>query len=517
MKTQLQRRATQVNRNLFLFIVAGLIGCTPPPIETTHQLSTETLKDKIKGGWAAQTIGVTFGGPTEFQYNGTYIQDYEPIPWYDGYLKWWYDNAPGLYDDIYMDLTFVDVFEREGLDAPASAFADAYANADYMLWHANQMARYNILNGLQPPASGHWRNNPEADDIDFQIEADFAGLMSPGMPNTAAVIADTVGHIMNYGDGWYGGVYVAAMYALAFTSNDVDYVVEEALKVIPEASMFYQTIYDVIQWHKQYPDDWKRTWFEIQKKWSEDRGCAHGVFNAFNIDAKINSAYVVLGLLYGEGDFGKTLSISTRAGQDSDCNPATAGGILGVMLGYDNIPAFWKQGLAEVEPIDFRYTTISLDDVYDMSYRHALEVLRRNGGDVGEAMVTMPVQVPEPVALEESFPGHYPIAEISLSRRLYESTSFTFDGIGFVIAGDAVSVDEEAYTLEVEVYIDDERVETTNLPTQYKTRKFIPFWRYELPDGEHTVRLVVTNPSENTYINLQRAIIYGAKPAEPTY
>lgn len=77
---------------------------------------------------------------------------------------------------------------------------------------------------------GHWKNNPHADCIDFQIEADFAGIMSPGMPNTASEICDKVGHIMSYGDGWYGGVYVAAMYSLAFISDDIYLVVSEALK-----------------------------------------------------------------------------------------------------------------------------------------------------------------------------------------------------------------------------------------------------------------------------------------------
>lgn len=72
--------------------------------------------DKIKGGWAGQTIGCTYGGPTEFKYNGTMIQEYVPIVWPDGYIKWWYENVPGLYDDVYMDLTFVDVFDRLGLD-----------------------------------------------------------------------------------------------------------------------------------------------------------------------------------------------------------------------------------------------------------------------------------------------------------------------------------------------------------------------------------------------------------------
>ena len=81
-----------------------------------------------------------------------------------------------------------------------------------------------------PPESGHWLNNPHADDIDFEIEADFAGIMAPGMPNTAAEISDKIGHIMNYGDGWYGGVYVATLYTLAFVYDDIHFIVEEALK-----------------------------------------------------------------------------------------------------------------------------------------------------------------------------------------------------------------------------------------------------------------------------------------------
>ena len=77
------------------------------------------------------------------------IQEYVPIKWYDGYLKHTMENNAGLYDDIYMDLTFVDVFEKKGLDAPVDEFAQAYANADYMLWHANQAGRYNIFHGIK--------------------------------------------------------------------------------------------------------------------------------------------------------------------------------------------------------------------------------------------------------------------------------------------------------------------------------------------------------------------------------
>jgi len=210
------------------------IGCadkpkiTPSSIEEGNEVSMtsevsmtrEVFKDKLKGAWVAQTVGLTFGLPIEFKYNSTMVQDYQKLKWNDTSLEVEYRERPGTYDDIYMDLSFMKVIEEEGVDAPAQSFALSFANADYKLWFANQTARYNILNGLTPPESGHWTNNPCADDIDFQIEADFAGLMNPGMVNSAVEICDKVGHIMNYGDGYYGGVFVASLYSFALVSND---------------------------------------------------------------------------------------------------------------------------------------------------------------------------------------------------------------------------------------------------------------------------------------------------------
>jgi len=498
---------------LFLPVSAGTT--TIQPARTTR-LTADELRDKIKGGWAGQTIGVTFGGPTEFRYRGTMIEDYTPIAWYDGLLKESYEKTPGLYDDIYVDLTFLNVVEKEGLDAPAERFADAFAHAGYQLWHANQMARYNILRGMKPPASGNWRNNPDADDIDFQIESDFIGLMSPGLPKAAATMADRVGHIMNSGDGWYGGVYVSTMYSLAFTSNDVNYVVTEGLKAIPAGTRFYQTIRSVIDLHQQYPDDWKHAWFEIQKKWAEDVGCADGVFSAFDIDARLNAAYVVLGLLYGQGDMTRTISIATRAGQDSDCNPSSAAGILGAMIGYARIPAFWKQGLAAVEPVPFEYAGLSLNDAYRLSFKHALDQIRRNGGQVADDHVILALQPVETVRVEQNFDGHFPVAEIPLHRRLTEETTFSFEGIGFVVQGSARSENGTDQVITTDVYIDDRLVETVELPTNITRRRFTPFWQYGLPDGKHTVRLRVRAPSATASVSLERAVVYASKPKPPT-
>lgn len=482
---------------------------TSLPAEFT--ISREKLMDKIKGGWAGQTIGCTYGGPTEFKYNGTMIQDYVPIEWPKGYIKWWYENIPGLYDDVYMDLTFVDVFDRLGLDAPVDSFAMAFATAGYTLWHANQAARYNILQGIMPSASGHWMNNPHADDLDYQIEADYAGLMSPGMPNTASEISDKIGHIMNYGDGWYGGVYVGAMYSLAFVSDDIEFIASEALKTIPEQSTYYKCMSDVIRWHKEYPGDWKRTWFECEKKWSQDVGCPDGVFVPFNIDAVINSAYILIGLLYGNGDFYKTMDIATRCGQDSDCNPASAAGILGTVLGYSKIPAYWLDNLKEVEDMDFAYTTISLNKTYQMGFNQALQVIERGGGKVAGDEITIVCQQPEPVRYEKAFEGLFPVGRIGVNKNLKDAGEVTFEGTGIVFKG-YVRADNDKYVARAEMYIDGELVETANLPASYTTRRHEMFWKYQLPKGKHTVTFKWLNPEPGASVNLGEAVVYSDAP-----
>lgn len=475
-------------------------------------ITKSVLADKIKGGWAGQTIGCTYGGPVEFIYNGTLIQDYIPIQWPDGAIKKYYDTFPGLYDDVYMDLTFVAVFDRLGSDAPIDSIAKSFATSKYPLWHANQQARYNILHGTKPSEAGNWLNNPHADDIDYQIEADYAGLMSPGMPNTASRFSDKIGHMICYGDGWYGGVFVGAMYSLAFVLDDVEAVVTEALKTIPVESTFHQCIADVIKWHTRYPDDWKQTWFECQKKWSEDYSCPDGVFNPLDIDAKINSAYVVIGLLYGQEDYTKTLLIATRCGQDADCNPATAGGILGTMLGYSHIPEYWKKNLYEVENLDFAYTNLSLRDVYDLGLKQALQVVLKNGGEVNDSLITIACQKPVPVHLEQSLEGHFPVNRKTLNLQLSkEGTNVTFNGVGAVIRGYTRCPDED-YVAKIAVSVDGNEAEIILLPVASSpTRRVDLFWKYQLPKTNHIIVFKWLNPQKEASINMRDALIYSDK------
>ena len=276
-------------------------------------ISKTQLLNKIKGGWAGQTIAVSWSWESEFLFSGSMIPDRYQLEWNEDVVGKGFNN-----DDVYLDITFVEIIERLGLDAPADSFAVAFANAGYYLWGANQTGRYNILNGIMPPESGHWKNNPNANDIDYQIEADFSGLMSPGMVNASAEIGDRVGHIMNYGEGWYSGVYVGAIYALAFVSDDIEFIVTEALKIIPEESSYYQAMSQVIGWCKEH-ENWKDTWCEIAKSdFSKTSYSPQSVFKPGSSDALLNMSFAIIGLMYGESDFYKTVDIAMRCGQDSD-------------------------------------------------------------------------------------------------------------------------------------------------------------------------------------------------------
>lgn len=484
-------------------------------------MSKETLLDKIRGGWAGQTFGCAYGGPTEFRFNGMTVPDSVSIPWSDDRIEWWFDNEPGIFDDVYMDLTFVDVFDKYGLDAPVDSMASAFAHATYNLWHANQAARYNILNGLRAPESGHWKNNPHADDIDFQIEADFAGLMSPGMPDSASRICDGIGHIMNYGNGWYGGVYIAAMYSLAFVSDDVEYIVTEALKTIPVQSTYHQCIADAIRRSKENAD-WRATWKSVNDKWGNKKSCPLGIHEGYRIEAMLNSAWVVIGLLYGGGDMDRTIDIATRCGDDSDCNPASAAGILGTMLGYSNIPEKWIAPVRRIEGRNFAHTDISLEKACRMSFDQAVGMIERGGGSTDGDSITIEVQTPHPVRFERSFESLSLVSNEIIDHGDFRNRfKYEFEGTGIVCEG-ALVVNRDAtedisteYVARLEVEIDGKK-EVVEMPADFATRRFDIYWNYGLTEGKHVMKMLWLNPVGFADVRMVNIVVYTTETSTAT-
>ena len=483
------------------------------------KISKTELINKIRGGWAGQAIGVCYALPTEFKYKAEMIPESVQMTLTGEKLKKRFNN-----DDIYVDAKFIEVIGRLGFDAPADSFAMAFANAGFRLHHANQAARYNILNGIMPPESGHWKYSMHSDDIDYQIEADFAGLTSPGVIAAAVDVSDRVGHIMNYGDGWYSGVYVAAMYSLAFVSDDVNFIVNEALSIIPKQSKYYKAMSDVIKWHKKYPNDWTLTWHEIENSdWGYDLHCTYGVYDTYNIDATVNMAYVLVGLLYGEGDFTKSIDISMRCGQDSDCNPSSVGGILGAMMGYDKIPSKWADPYKEIEDITLNHTTVSLNDCYNICYNSAIENITKYGGKVNGDEIIIKYEKPETLSLEVAYPNIYPTGELIINKPIKEFRGIEFYGTGIAIHG-GPKRDElrkmaknKDYIAEVAVSIDGEKTAVRKLPFNGHDRAMEVYFNLELPKGKHTIELEWLNPVDDAEIPIVKCLFFSDKLVKVDY
>jgi len=368
-----------------------------------RRIPVDEYLDKMKAGWVGQMAGVGWGGPTEFQWKGE-IMPAEKMPQWEPQMINQFEQ-----DDIYVEMTFVRTLELHGLDVDIRQAGIDFANSGYELWHANRYGRENLRKGIAPPDSGHPKFNAHADDIDYQIEADYSGLIAPGMPNLAIELGEKFGRLMNYGDGLYGGQFVGGMYAQAFFEKDIQQIVRAGLSCVPQGSQFHKCISDVIEWHRQNPHDWQKTWHLIEAKYQDNpayrRGsCPDGRQGQFNIDAKINAAYIVMGLLYGDGDIDKTIIISTRCGQDSDCNPSNAAGVLCTTIGFEKLPDKFKSALDPQRK--FSHTSYTFGRLIEVCQQLARQAVEHRGGRIekdsnGREVFVIPVRKPKPGKLEQ--------------------------------------------------------------------------------------------------------------------
>lgn len=205
---------------VFIFII-GLSGCNSTT--DTQRISIPEYKSKMKAAWLGQMAGVGWGAPTEFHFTGEIIPAEEVPTWNQAMINQQWQ------DDIYVEMTFLKTLEDYGFDASIRQAGIDFANSQYGLAHANECGRNNLRLGIAPPYSSHPKYNEHADDIDYQIEADFSGIIAPGMLQIVVELADKFGRLMNYGDGVYGGQFVGAMYAKAFFETDIHQIVEAGL------------------------------------------------------------------------------------------------------------------------------------------------------------------------------------------------------------------------------------------------------------------------------------------------
>lgn len=382
-----------------LAALLGALALAAAPAQA-GQFSQRDVRDRIAGGWVGALIGGAWGIPTEFRYRGRTIPSNQVPAWSLRRANRY--SFAGESDETYVEIPFLNATLAAGPAVGFPKWGAAFASTEFPLFFANLRARDLLRAGVPAPLSGDPAHNRFADDIDFQIESDWTGLAAPGQPGAAVNLAWRAGHVTNYGDGVYGGVMIAAMHAAAFRTRGIEAIVEAGREAVPKGSSYRAMIEDVLGWHAAHPRDWKATWRRLERRWNAHSPGAKytATHSEFNVDAKLNGGYVLLGLLYGRGDLARTIRISMRAGQDSDCNPSNAASILGTWLGRSGIPLRYRHGIAYGRRFPFTAYTLRRAIAANLAVARALTAAR--GGLVDSSRWTVPASPVLPPPLEQS-------------------------------------------------------------------------------------------------------------------
>lgn len=298
-----------------------------------------TVVEKIYAGWLAKIIGIRLGAPVEgWSYQqikdiygelDTYAVDYKDFAADDD------SNGPLFFlraledGDHWEDMTAQDVAEALLNYAPFEHGFFWWGGYGVSTEHT---AYLNLRSGIEAPRSGSVEQNGHmtAEQIGGQIFIDTWGLVTPGNPNLAAVLAERAASVTHGGNGVYGGIFVAVCISYAFIEQDIRKIIEKGLTYIPAESEYAQVVRKVMEFYDNNPDSWEACFAYIHDNYGYDKypGVCHIIPNI---------AVMILSLLYGGGDFSDTLNICNRCGWDTDCNVGNIATIMGVRGGLEAI------------------------------------------------------------------------------------------------------------------------------------------------------------------------------------
>jgi ADP-ribosylglycohydrolase len=241
-------------------------------------------------------------------------------------------------DDTNYTILYLKILEDIGLDFTSENIAECWL-MHVPMFHvctAERVAYRNFANLILPPLSGSYYN-PYREWIGAQIRADFFGYVNPGNTEQAAEFAWRDGRVSHVKNGIYGEMFCAAMLARAAVSSGIQDIIRSGLGEVPEKSRLTEGINLVLQWYDQ-GITWEQALDHIHAQWDQKNShhWCHVISNAMICTAA---------LLWGGGDFEKTIGIAVAAGFDTDCNAATTGSIIGMITGASRLPEKWIKPL----------------------------------------------------------------------------------------------------------------------------------------------------------------------------
>ena len=339
-------------------------------------LSAAAYHDKLAAMWLGQIVGNYAGRPTEGDFSSTPRGNpAETISWdfltidesTGGSRTQWVGDDDTVLEYMYALLL---AGETAPTDAALRQTWETYVPLP-SLYIANRQARWLMAADgpdLTPPQTGCLRYNMHWYAIDAQIATEAVGAMVPGLRQRAADLAGALAAVTNAGYPVHAAQFYAALYAAGAMETAADRATLErlvagALAVVPTTSRSYTVITDVIAWYEadkaahaidpNDPLDWRDTRERLYYRYRTGPE-AMGRYRIW-IESTVNLGLTVMALLYGEGDFTETVRIAVLAGFDCDCNPATAGGLIGLIGGRAALPTVvedYRIGVLIVTPRD---------------------------------------------------------------------------------------------------------------------------------------------------------------------
>ena len=292
------------------------------------KLNSAELRDKVYACWIGKNIGGTMGAP----YEGT--KEFLDV---QGFATKAGEVLPN--DDLDLQLVWLAAVERCGVERiNAQTLGEFWLAYSPPHWNEYGVGKANMKMGLIPPLSGDYRNDWKHSNGAW-IRTEIWACLKPGRPDAAAMLAIEDACIDHgTGEGTNAAIFVAALQSAAFVINDLRTCIEVALSKIPEDCRMAKSVrlsiecYDKGMTLREARDTVQRSNADIGDGWFE---------------APSNVSYVVLGLLYGEGDFKKSMIAAINCGDDTDCTAATVGSTFGILYGMKGLPEDWSAHIGD--------------------------------------------------------------------------------------------------------------------------------------------------------------------------
>ena len=227
---------------------------------------------------------------------------------------------------------------------------------------AERVAFCNFVNGFKPPYSAMYKN-PYREWIGAQIRGDYYGYIFPGDPERASEAAFKDASISHVKNGIYGEMFVAAALAIAACTDNMVDILRGALAYVPYTSRFYEEVSSVIDMYENGAEK-DEVFAYIHEKYDEYTGYGWCHTNP-------NAMIVAASLLFGKGDYGKSICMAVETGFDTDCNGATVGSIFGMAHGIAAIPEYWIKPINDMlETTVFGLGTVKVSDRAKLTLEH---------------------------------------------------------------------------------------------------------------------------------------------------